>query len=147
MVPPPTPPGPFPPSPLMYVAKSSSANHHGGTTRGACKISDKKILVKGSCMDIEQPGNFVAKACENKPTGADLSNMVCMGLREGDVCERAPTADWSARMATTRRSRATPVALGTCPPTWSARRPRDSTKRKSAHRRHWAYEGSSPRRS
>ncbi|EYF08511.1 RHS repeat-associated core domain-containing protein [Chondromyces apiculatus] len=74
-------PTPFTPAPFMYVAKSSSVGNHTGTLRRDKEIVDKPILVKGSCMDVEQPANTPAKPCEMKPpNGADSINWVVVGL-------------------------------------------------------------------
>jgi YD repeat-containing protein len=60
---PPTPPAGPVPSPFAYIALSSSASK----TKKKMKVSNDEVLVNGSQMDVQQPGNI-----PSNPTGGDV---------------------------------------------------------------------------
>ncbi len=60
---PPTPPAGPVPSPFAYIALSSSASK----TQKKMKVAGDPVLVKGSQMDVQQPGNI-----PSNPTGGDV---------------------------------------------------------------------------
>jgi RHS repeat-associated protein len=87
-----TPASTFIPGPFMYVARSKTLHANGASgPRTTCKGKKRhRALVLGSYTDIEQPGNMPAKPGEKKPTGADLSNMVIIGISK--VCKASGEA-------------------------------------------------------
>ncbi|APR87943.1 Rhs-family protein [Minicystis rosea] len=73
---PPTPPAGLVPAPFPYVASSSSATG----TSDRLTVGGKPVLVEGSSMDVERPGN--------QPDGAahTSSNYVAGGIRRRATC-------------------------------------------------------------